>query len=47
MYHEIDQIVCGYARRYKRFMLPLADAGGKIVRLAFATSYIKRPVKVC
>lgn len=46
MYHEIDQIVCGYSRRYRRLMLPLTDDGGRVVRLAYVIRLLEPVVRV-
>ncbi len=36
MYHEIDQILCGYRRHYTRLLVPLADNNGGVSRIFYA-----------
>ncbi|MEX2614906.1 MAG: hypothetical protein WD767_02315 [Alphaproteobacteria bacterium] len=36
MYHEIDQILCGYRRQYTRLLVPLADENGNVSRIFYA-----------
>ena len=45
-YHEVDQIVCGYSRRYRRLLLPLTDEKGKIVRLAYVVRLLEPVARV-
>lgn len=42
MYHEINQVVCGVPRHYVRLLLPLVDANGRVVRLAYGS--VVRPL---
>lgn len=41
LYHEIDQIVSGFSRRYRRLMLPLADDDGNIVQLGYGVRQLE------
>ena len=45
-YHEIDQIILGFARHYRRLMLPLADAGGQVTRIVYGIRYEEPPVRL-
>lgn len=43
-YHEINQTIGGYHRRYVRLLLPTANEDGKITRLFYATRYLAEPI---
>jgi hypothetical protein len=45
MYHEIDQILCGYRRHYTRLLVPLADEDGSVSRLFYAVRVLSEPVR--
>jgi hypothetical protein len=40
-YHEIDQVIFGYARNYTRLMLPLVDERGRVSKLVIASRLIE------
>lgn len=46
MYHEIDQILCGYKRHYTRIMVPVADERGDVNRIYYAIRRLRETTRV-
>ncbi len=46
MYHEIDQILCGYRRHYTRLLVPLADESGGVSKIFYAIRMLGEMVRV-
>jgi hypothetical protein len=46
MYHEIEQILCGYKRHYTRIMVPVADENGSVSRIYYAIRCLRATRRV-
>ncbi len=46
LYHEIEQVIFGYARHYTRLLLPLAGAEGSISTIFVARRCLKPPFRL-
>lgn len=46
VYHEIEQMIFGLSRHYRRLILPLADTRRKITKLVVAVRSIRPPVQL-
>jgi hypothetical protein len=46
LYHEIEQLIFGISRHYRRLILPLADTDNRVNKLVVGVRSVRPPFQV-